>query len=297
MNKIVAVVVTYNRLQKLQKCIGRLLVSQEACDVIVVNNASTDGTAEWLESVSGEGVTVLNSETNIGGAGGFNIGVKEAVGRGYDFVWLMDDDCMVLPETLTKLMEADAILGGGYGWLSSVALWTDGSPCAMNRQKVSSDFYSDAHLLRHTLLRATQATFVSLFVRSSVVSRFGLPIKEFFIWGDDVEFTRRIAVRGGMRSFVVGDSVVCHEMNDNNASNISADGVNRIARYRYAYRNEAYLYRQEGVKGVCYFFAKCVLNTWRILLRAKGHRLRRLRTLAQGALQGLFFSPKVETLP
>ena len=76
MNKIVAVVVTYNRLQKLQKCIGRLLVSQEACDVIVVNNASTDGTAEWLESVSGEGVTVLNSETNIGGAGGFEYNKK-----------------------------------------------------------------------------------------------------------------------------------------------------------------------------------------------------------------------------
>ncbi len=295
-NSVVAVVVTYNRLEKLKRCLAALAASDSPCDVLVVDNASTDGTTDWLASAQSDTVSVVNTGKNIGGAGGFNVGVREAVGRGYEFIWLMDDDCMVHPDSLSRLSEADRILGGDYGWLSSVALWTDGRPCKMNKQKAVADFYDNADLLGYSLLAATQATFVSLLVRSSVVRQFGLPITDFFIWGDDVEYTRRIAVRGGLRSFVVGNSVVTHEMKDNNGSSIALDGQDRIQRYRYAYRNEAYLYRQEGVRGVAYFIAKCGLNIFRIIRYHRPRTFLRLRVLVSSAISGFFFNPKVGTV-
>lgn len=294
MNNVLAVVVTYNRLDKLKKCLAALRSSDKRCDVLVVDNASTDGTSDWLPNIHDEGFSFLRSDKNVGGAGGFNIGVRESVSRGYKYVWLMDDDCMVHADSLSKLIEADEVLDGNYGWLSSVALWTDGAPCKMNRQKSVADFYDYAHLLKDSMLSATQATFVSLFLPTEVVRKFGLPIADFFIWGDDVEYTRRIAVRGGLRSFVVGNSVVTHEMKDNNGSSLALDAPERISRYKYAYRNEGYLYRKEGVKGVCYFFAKCGLNIARVLFKAKSHKVQRLWVLCSSALKGLFFSPKVE---
>lgn len=294
MKQTLAIVVTFNRLDKLRKCIGLLRTHAANANVLVIDNCSTDGTAEWLSTITDDKVTAIRSESNIGGAGGFNIGVREAVTCGYDYAWLMDDDCMVNADSLSNLHAAADALNGDFGWLSSVALWTDGAPCRMNRQKASPDFYEHAHLLGQSLLLATQATFVSLLVPTAVVRKVGLPIKEFFIWGDDVEYTRRIAVRNGMRSFIVGNSTVTHEMKDNNGSSIAADDGGRIDRYRYAYRNEGYLYRQEGIRGICYFAAKCGLNLWRIATQAKDKRAKRIWVLISSAVRGLFFSPKVE---
>lgn len=109
MNNVLAVVVTYNRLDKLKKCLAALRSSDKRCDVLVVDNASTDGTSDWLPNIHDEGFSFLRSDKNVGGAGGFNIGVRESVSRGYKYVWLMDDDCMVHADSLSKLIEADEV--------------------------------------------------------------------------------------------------------------------------------------------------------------------------------------------
>lgn len=293
--KTIAIVVTYNRLEKLKTCIGALQTYSSEADILIVNNASTDGTSEWLASnTPGKQVSVLNLDRNIGGAGGFCEGVRWGVEHGYDRLWLMDDDCYVHNDTLSQLLEADNLLGGNYGWLSSVALWTDGSPCLMNKQKTAKDFYPKAHLLAQTLLQATQATFVSLFITAKTVRTFGLPIKDFFIWGDDVEYTRRIAVRGGLQSFIVGASVVTHDMASNNGSSIATDEEARISRYEYAYRNESYLYRKEGLSGVMYFAAKCAYNTARIIVAHKSRTFLRLWVIIKSSISGMFFNPTIE---
>ena len=88
--KITAVVVTYNRLEKLKKVIESVR-SQTASllQILVVNNGSTDGSREWLES---QNDIYLINQGNLGGAGGFNTGMKQAVLNGTDYVWIMDDD-------------------------------------------------------------------------------------------------------------------------------------------------------------------------------------------------------------
>lgn len=294
-NKVVAVIVTYNRLQKLKKCIDCLKQSQTPVDVYVVDNASTDGTSDWLKTQLETGILrYAKLFENIGGAGGFNAGMRWAAEAGYAYIWLMDDDCMVHDDSLSELMAADKVLHGEYGWLSSVALWTDGTPCYMNRQKIHDEVYLGFDKLKYGIVRSTQATFVSLLVKSSVVKQVGLPISDFFIWGDDIEYTRRISVRSNIPSYVVGRSVVTHEMKENTGSNIAIDSAERLSRYRYAYRNEGYLFRMEGLRGVAYFVAKCMYNFMRICIKARNNRLKRLWILVSSSVKGLVFNPRVE---
>ena len=288
---IAAVVVTYNRLPLLKQCVQALRAQTRPCDILIVDNASTDGTAEWLAAQ--RALSSRNTGSNLGGAGGFNYGMRWAAESGYDQIWVMDDDTLPKPDALEKLLEADTLLKGNYGWLSSVALWTDGGECKMNRQKLKKSYYDYSPLLKYGLVQAEQATFVSLFLRRETILRAGLPIREFFIWGDDSEFTRRIAVREGIPSFVVGGSQVVHATKNNEGSNVALDDPERIGRYFYAFRNEAYLYRQEGAKGRLFCFAKRGRDFLRIVRygRPMGPRL---GVLLRGMWAGLLFRPMVE---
>ena len=296
--RVAAVVVTYNRLPLLQKCIEKLESQTKPCDILVVDNASTDGTAVWLVERQSENTRLRarNTGENLGGAGGFNYGMRWAVEAGYEYLWVMDDDCLPEPDALEKLLEADIYLKGEYGWLSSVALWTDGTECRMNRQKLKKSFYEYSPLMKYGLVQAEQATFVSLFLRAETVRRVGLPIRDFFIWGDDIEYTRRVAVREGLPCFVAGQSQVVHAMKENGGSSIAIDSSERIDRYRYAFRNEAFTYRQEGVRGVCYYLAKCGLNFCRILVKAPDRRGKRIGVLVGSMVRGVFFRPRIEKL-
>ena len=298
LNNVVAVVVTYNRLEMLKKCISAIENQTYSCDILIVNNASTDNTEEWIVSYSKskDNIIYYNTGENIGGAGGFNYGMRKAVEAGYDYVWVMDDDCIPNTDALEKLMNADKILGGpeNYGYLSSVVLWTDGTECKMNRQKIRKAYYENVHYLKDSIIQVEQSTFVSLLFSAQTIKKVGLPIKDFFIWGDDIEYTRRITVRNSMNSFMVGNSKVVHAMKENTGSSIATDVPERINRYRYAFRNEGYLYRQEGIKGIAYYIAKCGLNFCRIIFKAKDHKLKRCRVLIGSMIKGLFFNPKIE---
>ena len=297
MNNVVAVIVTYNRLELLKECVFALQSQKGAsCDIMIVNNASSDGTDAYLKELNN--IIVYNLPENIGGAGGFNYGMRKAVELGYQYIWIMDDDTIVKPDTLFELLDADKIIGGAeeYGYLSSVVLWKDGTECKMNRPKIKKSFYERIELLEKSLVMIEQATFVSLFVPALNVKKYGLPIKEYFIWGDDIEYTRRIAVRNNKKSYLVGKSQVIHKMNNNEGSSISKDDIQRINRYNYAYRNDNRTYRFEGIKGFLYYTGKCGINVLRVIKNAKNHRIKRIFIIIKNYFSGLFFNPTIEKL-
>lgn len=296
MNRIAVIVVTYNRLDMLKKCISSLLNQSCRCDIIIIDNASTDDTEEYGKNIVNRynNVKYYNTGNNLGGAGGFNYGMRTAVEAGYEYVWIMDDDCLPYEDALSELMAADEKLSGKYGWLSSIALWSNGHECKMNRQKLKKSFYDYMEFIQYGLVQAEQATFVSLFLKNDVIRKVGLPIKDFFIWGDDIEYTRRISVRYNMPCFVVGKSKVHHVMKSNTGSSIAIDGSDRIERYRYAFRNENYLYRKEGIKGIAYYIAKCGINILRILKNAPNRKLYRCSIILDCMIKGIFFNPEVE---
>ena len=121
---IAAVIVTYNRLELLKECIHAVLNQEkQLCDLVIVDNASTDGTNDYLQTISMdcERINCFRLDQNTGGAGGFYYGIRKGVEMGYEYIWIMDDDTIPDPECLYQLMEADRIVGGPgkYGFLSS----------------------------------------------------------------------------------------------------------------------------------------------------------------------------------
>ena len=93
--KVIAVVVTYNRLELLKRNISCLRRNRPLDTILVVNNGSTDGTAQWLATQSG--LHVINQE-NVGGSGGFYTGIREAFLQEADWIWCMDDDVFPRPD-------------------------------------------------------------------------------------------------------------------------------------------------------------------------------------------------------
>ena len=96
-DKVCAVVVTYNRKELLRQCLHSVLQQTRPLDcILVVDNASTDGTLDLLNAEFSN-VEQLKLPTNTGGAGGFKAGMQWAYCKGYEWVWVMDDDIEVLP--------------------------------------------------------------------------------------------------------------------------------------------------------------------------------------------------------
>lgn len=98
-----AVIVTYNRCELLGRCIDNL--QKQTCapdEILVINNACTDGTVAMLE---GRGVSFVTQE-NVGSAGGWHRGIQHALEHGFDAVWLMDDDGFPDADALAALESA-----------------------------------------------------------------------------------------------------------------------------------------------------------------------------------------------
>ena len=135
---------------------------------------------------------------------------------------------------------------------------------------------------------------MSLLVPAAVVRRVGLPIGEFFIWADDLEFTRRVSRL--YPCWVVTGSVTVHKCQTNNGGNISTDTAERIDRYRYAYRNEVYVYRREGLRGFARLLLRTPLHILRVLTKASDRRFLRIRVILGATLKGFAFHPRIETI-
>ncbi len=293
MKRVAAVVVTYNRKQLLKENIECLLSqdSKDCLDVLIIDNASTDNTREYISEFIEEGkIKYYNTGANLGGAGGFHYGIKLAAENEYDYVWVMDDDCMPTETALSEFLKTDEKLDGNYGFLSSKVLWKDNNICKMNVQrrtltKCVSDFSSE-------LVSVAMASFVSLFIPVSVIKELGLPIKEFFIWTDDWEYTRRISRK--YKCYLNNTSVVVHKSASNIGANIATDTVERLDRYKMLYRNDVYLYRREGIVGFCYEAVRLTAHFIRVLLKAKDNKKKRIKYIIEGTKSGFSFKPDIE---
>ena len=290
--KVIAVVVTYNRKELLKEAIEALLNQEyNNCDVLIVDNASTDGTREYIdELLKDTRVHYENTGANLGGAGGFNYGMKRACQMGCDFVWVMDDDCIVHKDSLTELLNADKLLNGNYGFLSSKVLWKDDSICKMNIPKKT--FSTWLKEFDKPVQEIAMASFVSLFVKTDIIKEMGLPIKEFFIWTDDWEFTRRISRK--YKSYFISNSIVTHKSKNNEGADISTVEGDRVERFKYLYRNDVVLYRGEGLRGWILLYIRLILHKIRILKSDKKDKKERIKIINNAIKEGKKFKPDIE---
>ena len=242
--RVAAIVVTYNRSILLQECLDAILMQSHSVDtLIVIDNASTDGTEELFQKGKKYDIPCINykrMKENIGGAGGFYEGIKEAYSLNVDWIWIMDDDTIPSFTALAELCDALATIKGETSFLASSVFGPNGEPMNVpeldNRR--SPNGYQDWYkYLGNGILKIENATFVSILINRQAVDKVGFPYKDFFIWGDDKEYTLRLS-RFYAPAYMVGNSIVIHKRAVTKRISIeNAVDPKRIAQYYYNYRN------------------------------------------------------------
>ena len=206
--KILAAIVTYNRMKLLERCIDHVRAQTRPPDeLLIINNSSPDDTVAMLERKQVRYVT----QPNLGSAGGWNRSISEAIEGGYDAVWLMDDDGYPAPDALARLEQG---LKPGVACVSSVVLKEDAPgefvfpfpvldeqalPVLIARKRkitrldelarmAGGETYPFAHLFNGAL------------VSVDVARRIGNVNTSFFLMGDEVDYFMRMRQVGAVLS-------------------------------------------------------------------------------------------------
>ena len=220
---VAVVVVTYNRAALLTRMLAGLAALDRTPDaVIVVDNASTDHTATVLEAARFEQsdlkLQVIRPEENLGGAGGFHLGVEAAYEQGFDRIWLMDDDVVPAPDCLDVMMalDEDCLLctrEDVRGRLVEKAAVTFDmrNPLRIRPKTAMVETTYGARDRMPELVEIENVAFEGFMVRRAVVEAIGLPDPSFFIFYDDVDYALR-ARRAGFRIFAVRDAVLVRQL-------------------------------------------------------------------------------------
>ena len=195
---ICAVVVTFNRKALLVNCLNALKAqTHPLTHIVVIDNASTDGTADFLGEhgwTNNDAFTLLTLSENMGGAGGFHEGIKYAFEQGFDYIWLMDDDGFPAETCLEKLLPY--ISNNCY--IGPIVIDCEGKEKLSFSLRLPNslqviDHYSDIPkpLKIDNQIKDTVLPFNGTLIGRDLVQQMGLPMREYFIWGDEREYTMR----------------------------------------------------------------------------------------------------------
>jgi rhamnopyranosyl-N-acetylglucosaminyl-diphospho-decaprenol beta-1,3/1,4-galactofuranosyltransferase len=216
---VAVVVVTYNRAELLEGCLDGLAALEHRPDaVFVVDNASTDHTRAVLQGRADLPLRAIHAQENLGGAGGFHLGVRAAYEAGFDRIWLMDDDVVPAPGCLGVLMAHDgpalmAVREDTAGRLCEKAatVFDLRNPFAVRpkRQTVEERYRTRAAMPAEVALE--NVAFEGFMVKREVVTAVGLPDPGFFIFYDDVDFAVRTR-RAGFEVVAVRDAVLVRQL-------------------------------------------------------------------------------------
>lgn len=209
---IAALVVTHDRLERLRVTLSRLL-AEDLDHVLVFDNASGDGTRDYLGGINDPRLIAVHHPVNLGGAGGFARGLRQVVETlDPDWVVLMDDDGRPAPGQIAHFRSLDL---RGWDALGAAVLTPGGQVCEMNRP-YRNPFWRLPEFLR-TLAGAGRrgfhlsdddygpdggpveidmTSFVGLFLSRASIARAGYPDERLFIYGDDQLYTLEMRRKG-----------------------------------------------------------------------------------------------------
>jgi GT2 family glycosyltransferase len=283
---VCAVVVTYNRRDLLVQCLEHLERQSRPPDrILVVDNASSDGTAELLDAR--EGVDVMHLPENLGGAGGFERGLERAHAEGHEWMWLLDDDTLAEEHCLETLLDGVARAPRRPSVMTSVVRWRDSSLHPMNRpwlRLVPRGRFAEAVAAGLAPIRA--ATFVSTMIHRDAVARHGLPPGHYFVWLDDIQYTARILRDGD--GYIVPESTAFHWTPE--AYDTVTDSRDR---FYLKVRNQMWLLRGPSFGGLERVgYAQALANGIGTYVRRSDHRPAAVATVLRGLRDGLRREPR-----
>jgi len=201
MEKVIAVVVTYNRQALLSECITALRNQTRKPDaILIVNNGSTDNTEQWLEQQ--KDIHFINQK-NVGSSGGFATGINWAYQNKYSWIWCMDDDGYPEQNALANMLDADD---------GCLRLYN----CAVVDKEDKKSFvwktgeFKTIEEVKGKIIEGIGHPFNGTMLHRRIVERVGVPQPKFFLWGDETEYYYRIIKQNGIPVCTVADSIHYH---------------------------------------------------------------------------------------
>lgn len=206
---ISVVLVTFNRIDCLKKALKEFEnQTYFPKRIIVVNNCSTDGTEEyllqWKKATHHFEKIVITTKSNLGGSGGFAVGLTEA--RKYsdtDWIWLSDDDAYVKPNTLATIHN---VYTKELSKENVAALFTSvinkGKYDLSHRRIVKKNLLGIKMLpipeetYKKDYFELAQGSYVGMLIKSDLVRNFGVTKEDYFIYYDDTEHCERLRKHG-----------------------------------------------------------------------------------------------------
>ena len=201
MEKVIAVVVTYNRQSLLSECINALRSQTRRLDaILVVNNGSTDSTEEWLKKQSD---VFFVSQKNVGSSGGFSTGINWAYQNGYSWIWCMDDDGYPKEDALQNMLAAD---NGELRLMNCAVIDKE------NKQSFvwKTGNFKTINEVDTKIIEGIGHPFNGTMLHRRIIERVGVPQPKFFLWGDETEYYYRIVKRNQIPVCTVADSIHYH---------------------------------------------------------------------------------------
>ncbi len=226
-----AVVVTYNNRDLLDRCISTVAGSLEktpyAGRITVVDNASTDSTAELLANCY-PSVRHINNKNNLGLTKALNIGIKS--GFDCEYTLLLNDDVELFPDTISKMIRTLHNNPGAKG-IPACLIYPDGSA-----QRVKLNIIGVQKRIKPGTRYINFAGTTACLYYTEIFKRLGLFDEFYFFYNEDLDFSLR-AKRAGIRFvFNPGIKVIHHQ-------NKGRKKANRAIR-PYFYATDYYFYRK-----------------------------------------------------
>lgn len=211
MLNIFAIVVTYKGKQWYDRCLGSLVSSKENVNIIVIDNASNDGSAEYIKTKFPE-VHLIESDVNLGFAKANNIGMRYALDHGADYVFLLNQDAWVETDTLTELLHTFAD-NKDVGVASPVHV--NGTYTALDKNfagYMGWQFASDAFMkkMQHYYERPFVNAAAWLISAECIKRVGGFDTLLFKHYGEDNNYLQRVSFHG-MKLIVNTQCSVCHD--------------------------------------------------------------------------------------
>jgi len=198
-----AVVLNWNNYRDTKRCIESLLRVDYYIDICIVDNDSSDGSGRKLEQEF-DNIDFIHNGYNMGFAGGINQGLERLVGKGLEYIWVLNNDIIVPgADTLTKLvevMEENANIGAitpavnnypdtNEKWFrQGLVDWKSGN--SHHKSEYSSQ------TKEQNLIYNDFVPFCSTLFRTTVFDDIGYLPEEYFLYHEDVEFCKRMTNRG-----------------------------------------------------------------------------------------------------
>jgi len=298
-SSVASLTVAYNGAHPLRRQLDVLLRQSRALDeIVVVDNASTDGTLEMLASEYPQ-VTVLRCQRNTGAAGGFARGWQYAIGKGHNWVWSFDQDSVPDERALETLLRGQELMGAAIvvplpvdprSGISYPPLWWRDGLVRPDKKTLELDvWFADVAVASGSL------------VRRDVIAIAGVPREEFFMDFFDFEYCLR--ARGhGFQIAVIRECKLSHEIGRSKAVRFLGKRrtwpVQEAWREFYVGRNAAYVvcYIYPSVKAK-FWLARYVLRHAVAVLLFGEHRAPALIRFLQGTIDGIRGQLGVRFLP